>query len=312
MTPLVSILIPAYNAAPWIAQAIDSALAQTHPRCEIIVVDDGSTDATLAIARTREPRGICVITQPNAGAAAARNHALQIARGEFLQYLDADDLLSPGKIAAQIMLLASRMPGTLATCRWGRFEDDPAQARFVDEAVFRDFLPVEYLLLHLREARMMHPAAWLVPRNVSDRGGPWDERLSLNDDGEYFARVVLASEGIAFTPDPSAATYYRSGIAGSLSRRRSTKALASLALSVGLVATRLAAAEDSVRSRQAQADYWQRLAYELYPGDPAASRAAAQRAGELGGSHLRPPFGRRQRLLASLLGWRMVRRLFPS
>jgi glycosyltransferase involved in cell wall biosynthesis len=311
MTPLVSILIPAYNAASWLAQTLDSALAQTHPHCEIIVVDDGSTDSTLAVARSYESREVRVLSQANSGASAARNRALQLARGDFIQYLDADDLLSPEKIAAQLTVLHARAPGILATCRWGRFEDDPARARFVDAVVFRDFAPVDYLLLHTREARMMHPAAWLVPRNVADRAGPWDERLSLNDDGEYFARVVLASAGIVFTPDPAAA-YYRSGIGGSLSQRRSPRALASLALSVELVAAHLAAAEDSDRTRQALADYWQRLVYELYPGDPAASRSAARRVRELGGSRVPPPMGARRRLLARLLGWRLVRRLFPS
>ena len=72
MSPLVSILIPCYNAAPWLAATLDSALAQTHPRTEIIVVDDGSSDHSLAIARTFEPHGVRVVTQPNAGASAAR------------------------------------------------------------------------------------------------------------------------------------------------------------------------------------------------------------------------------------------------
>src|ERR1035437_7664048 len=229
-------------------------LAPTHPHCEIIVVDDGSTDSTLAVARSYESREVRVLSQANSGASAARNRALQLARGDFIQYLDADDLLSPEKIAAQLTVLHARAPGILATCRWGRFEDDPARARFVDAVVFRHFPPVDYLLPHTREARMMHPGAWLVPRNVADRAGPWDERLSLNDDGEYFARVVLASAGIVFTPDPAAA-YYRSGIGGSLSQRRSPRALASLALSVELVAAHLAAAEDSDRTRQALADY---------------------------------------------------------
>lgn len=312
MTPLVSILIPAHNAGRWLAETLESSLAQVHPRCEIIVVEDGSADNTLAVARTFELRGVRVITQANAGAAAARNRALALARGDFIQYLDADDLLSPGKIAAQLQVLATRAARTVATCRWGRFEEDPAQARFADEAVFRDFAPVDYLLLHTREARMMHPSAWLVPREVAQQAGPWDERLSLNDDGEYFARVVLASSGIAFTPDSAAVTYYRSGIASSLSRRRSASALVSLALSVELVAGHLAKAEDTARTRAALADYWQRLVYELYPGNPAASRAAARRVRELGGSQVSPFMGPRQRLLASFIGWRLVRRLFPT
>src|SRR5262245_23729785 len=165
--PTVSIIIPCYNAEPWLAATLESALAQTWPAKEIILVNDGSRDGSLALARRFEARGGRVIDQPNAGASAARNHGLRIARGEFIQFLDADDLLSPGKIAAQVALLAQRPAGTIASCRWGRFTTDPAQTRFVDDAVYRDFTAVDFLVLAGDTGAMMHPSAWLVPRAVA-------------------------------------------------------------------------------------------------------------------------------------------------
>ncbi len=312
MTPLVSILVPAYNAAPWIGETLASALAQTHPRCEIVVVDDGSRDETFARAReiaARHPGRIQVVSQANSGAASARNHALRLARGDFVQYLDADDLLSPRKIERQLARLSAAPAGALATCRWGRFETDPAAARFVDADVFSDFTPVDWLLLHVAECRMMHPAAWLCPRAVIDTAGPWDERLSLNDDGEYFARVVLASSGLVFTPAADSASYYRSGLGGSLSRRRSSAALVSLSRSIELVASHLSAREDSPRVRAALATYWQRLAYELYPDAPRESRRAEAEAVRLGGSALEAPMGGRLRLVSRITGWRLAYRL---
>ena len=311
MDPLISILIPCHNAAPFIAATLESALAQTWPKREIIVVDDGSTDDSLALARRFESRGVQVLDQPNRGASAARNRALQAARGDYFQFLDADDLLSPKKIAAQLAVLATRAPGTLGSCRWGRFTTDPAQAVFAAEAVFRDFSPIEFLQVHTGTGHMMHPGSWLVPRAVAEQAGPWNEKLSLNDDGEYFARVVLASAGIAFAPAP-AASYYRSGLSGSLSQRRSKTALASLALSIELIAQHLTAADNSPRTRQALADYWQRLVYELYPGDLAGSRQAESRAAALGGSRVPPPLGYRQHRLARFIGWRLVYRIFRS
>ena len=155
----------------------------------------------------------------------------------------------------------------------------------------------------------MHPAAWLVPREVADRAGPWDEGLSLNDDGEYFARVALASTGLAYAGSPAAASYYRSSLPGSLSRRRSVRALASLERSVELISTHLLAREDSPRVRAALADYWQRLCYDLYPEARKGSRAAAKRAAQYGGSRLPPPLGRRAALVARILGWRLTYRL---
>ncbi len=307
MSPLVSVLVPCYNAARWLPATLESALAQTHPRIEIIVVDDGSTDDSLAVARTFEPCGVRVVAQPNSGASSARNHALRLAGGDFLQYLDADDLLTPDKIAAQVAVLGRAGPAAIFTCRWGRFTSDPAAAAFVDEAVFRDFTPLDFLLAHTGAAQMMHPAAWLVPRGVADRAGLWDEALSLNDDGEYFARVVLASRGIAFSP--AGASLYRSNLPGSLSRRRSRPALESVFRSVALIAGHLQRAEDSPRVRRALADYWQRLVFEIYPEGPDLCRRAEAAARSFGGSSLRPVSGGREQSVARLFGWKLARRL---
>src|SRR2546423_13130380 len=102
MNPLVSILIPAYNAQEWIGDTIQSALGQTWPATEIIIVDDGSKDQTLAMARRFASKKVTVVTQTNQGAAAARNRAFSMSQGEYIQWLDADDLLAPDKIARQI------------------------------------------------------------------------------------------------------------------------------------------------------------------------------------------------------------------
>ena len=84
MKQLVSILIPAYNAEAWIADTIRSAITQTWPRKEIIVVDDGSTDQTLAVARRFASKEVAVVTQKNQGASAARNHALSLSQGDYI------------------------------------------------------------------------------------------------------------------------------------------------------------------------------------------------------------------------------------
>src|SRR5215831_9736250 len=106
MMPIVSILIPCWNAERWVAQAIESCLAQTWVEKEIIVFDDGSTDNSLEIARQYCPH-IRLETGPHRGANFARNRLLELARGEWLQYLDADDYLQPDKVSGQIKFLAS-------------------------------------------------------------------------------------------------------------------------------------------------------------------------------------------------------------
>jgi glycosyltransferase involved in cell wall biosynthesis len=104
MSPLVSILIPCFNAEHLVAQAIESALAQTWPHKEVIVIDDGSTDGSLDVIRRFDGR-IRFETGPNRGGNAARNRLLELSKGEWLQYLDADDYLRPGKIEKQIEFL---------------------------------------------------------------------------------------------------------------------------------------------------------------------------------------------------------------
>src|SRR5271156_4777543 len=107
LKPLVSILISAYNAQEWIADALESAVAQTWPRKEIILVDDGSTDGTAAVARRFVSRGVTVISTKNGGLSAGQNHAYAHSHGDYLQFLDADDLLAPDKVERQVAALRS-------------------------------------------------------------------------------------------------------------------------------------------------------------------------------------------------------------
>lgn len=306
--PLVSVVIPCYNAARWLAGAIESALAQTWPATEIITVNDGSNDASPAIARGYQPRGVRVVDQANRGAAAARNAGLRAARGQFIQFLDADDLLAPDKIERQMRVLAPGSPDRLAAGAWARFHGDPGAAAFHPYANWRDLAGVEFLQLHYEEGCMMHPAAWLAPRALLDRAGPWDESLTLNDDGEYFARVVLASDGIVFCPD--ARSYYRSGIAASLSGRTDRRSLDSLFRSVDLTTRHLLAADRSPRSLAAAAYAWKWTAFELHPAAPDLSRAAERNSRLLGGSPRPFPAGGRFQIASRFLGWRLAKRLF--
>ncbi len=147
MTPLVSILIPAYNAERWIADTIRSVLAQTWPRTEIIVVDDGSRDQTLSIAGQFASKNVSVVAQDNQGASAARNRALALSQGEFIQWLDADDLLARDKIAKQVEALERcGNDRTLFSSAWGRFYYRIDRASFVPTPLWCDLSPVEWLI----------------------------------------------------------------------------------------------------------------------------------------------------------------------
>ena len=151
-SPLISILIPAYNADVWIADSIRSALDQTWKRKEIIVVNDGSTDRTLAVARRFESKSVHVVNQENQGAAATRNNALQLSQGDYIQYLDADDILAPDKIERQIAVL--RECGNkriLLSSPWVPFYYRTRLARCVESSLWQDLSPVEWLLRKMSE-----------------------------------------------------------------------------------------------------------------------------------------------------------------
>jgi hypothetical protein len=154
---------------------------------------------------------------------------------------------------------------------------------------------------------MMHPAAWLVPRAVAARAGPWNTALSLDDDGEYFTRVVLAAEGVRFCGD--ALVHYRSQVAGSLSGRRSPAAWSSAHEVCRLSTTALLAREGSTRARRACALYWLRFAFAGYPeAGPLVTNAVA-RARALDPAATMPSMGPRFEKIAALLGWRAAKRL---
>lgn len=309
MQPTVSILVPCYNAAPWLAETLESALAQTWEDKEIVLVDDGSTDDSLAIARKFEARGVKVIAQANQGASAARNAAFEASSGEWIQYLDADDLLAPGKIEQQMRFAAEVGQDMILCAKWGRFRKTPEDAVFAHQPLCTDASAVEWIVLKGtgQASYMMHPAAWLVPRQLVGRAGPWDVRLSLDDDGEFFNRAVLASAGVRYCAD--ATSYYRSNLAGSLSGRRSDAAWQSAYLSVRLCVDQLLAAEDSTRTRGACADMYQRLSYTMYPACPGLIRACTASISRLGGSAIRPEGGSRFRLASRIVGWKLAKRL---
>jgi glycosyltransferase involved in cell wall biosynthesis len=215
--PLVSILIPAFNAERWIGDTIRSALSQTWRNKEIIIVDDGSTDNTAAIARSFQGPNLTVVLKRNEGAAATRNHAYRLAKGQYIQWLDADDLLSPSKIERQLNALADPADDRLLlSAAWGYFAYRPHRARFTPTALWANLSPLEWLLYKMEQSLHMQTATWLTSRALAEAAGAWDTRLLSDDDGEYFCRVLLASRGVHFVADSK--VYYRSvAAAGRLS-----------------------------------------------------------------------------------------------
>ncbi len=305
--PLVSILIPAYNAEEWIGETIRSALAQTWSRTEIIVVDDGSSDATLDVARQFEPLGVKVHVQKNQGASAARNKAFSLSHGDYIQWLDADDLLAPDKIAKQMEAVTNGVgPRTLLSSPWAHFMYRPYRAHFKPTALWCDLAPDEWLLRKMSQNIFMQTATWLVSRELTEEAGPWDVRLLGDDDGEYFCRVLLASEGVRFIHD--AKVYYRAFRFDSLSYiGRFPEKIEAHWLSMQLHIEYLRSMDDNPVTRAACLQYLRDSLIYFYPEKPHIVRQASQLAVELGEPLGVPELSWKYSWLEMSLGWVVVK-----
>jgi glycosyltransferase involved in cell wall biosynthesis len=315
MKPLVSILIPAFNAQAWIADAIESAIGQTWPRKEIIVVDDGSTDQTLKVARQFASRVVAVVTQKNQGASAARNHALSLSQGDYFQWLDADDLLSPGKIRKQIEASEEcRDTRTLFSSGWGCFAHRTATARFWPSSLWCDLSPVEWLLRKMGENLHMQTATWLVSRELTEAAGPWDVRLVNDNDGEYFCRVILASNGIRFVPE--ARVFYRRVSPCRVSYiGRSDKKKDARFLSMRLHVKYIRSLEDSDRIRAACINYLQSWLIVFYPERADIVEELEELARGLGGRLEMPRLRWKYAWIKPFFGWgpaKLAERVLPE
>lgn len=304
----VSVLIPAYNAAPYIEQTLASVLAQTWPNLEVIVVDDGSRDDTLAKAQRYASDKVQVVSQPNAGASAARNRAFALATGDYIQYLDADDLLHPNKLKAQLDCLAQHPEARIAASAWGMFYDVPDEQSLRPTVLWQDYHdPVQWLVTAWENGVWMQPSAWLTHRSLIVAAGPWDEQISLHDDGEFFSRVLLQTQHIPFCA--AAKSFYRKGLSDSLSSIRSEKATKSHLAVCESYEKSLLQARNDAHTRLACANNYQRLIYGDYPQYPAVRAVAAARVQALGGSTARPFATPAFRVLNGLIGWRMSKYL---
>ena len=153
---------------------------------------------------------------------------------------------------------------------------------------------------------MYQCALFLIPRPLLTEAGGWDASLSVINDLELFTRLILASDGVCFTP--GARLFYRSGMSGSLSARRSAAAFESSTRSVLRAAGYLLSAEDSPRTRRVAARMIRNIVYRYYPDGPDLVAALEREVARLGGTDLRPQGGAVFRALSRVVGWRRAMR----
>ena len=185
----MTVIIPAYNASAFLSDAVASVLVQTHPEVEVIVVDDGSTDDTAALLaqwQARDPR-IRAVHQHNRGLAAARNAGLNVACGQYVAFLDADDVIHPEKLERQIAYLEAHPHTDLV---YSDYTTADAELRpLTDEYIGTKRMPLREAYIYTNVFPIMAP---LLRRSMVERVGGFDEGLRACEDWDYWVRCERA------------------------------------------------------------------------------------------------------------------------
>ena len=316
--PLVSIIIPVYNSQQFIGPAVLALQEQTYPNLEIIIVDDGSSDGSLEEALHFESFTCKVIKQVNSGAAVARNTGLKHASGDFIQFLDVDDLLSDDKIEKQVKALEEHK-NAVAVCNYINFSNE---SELIDGGkkedqfafIYSSDSPVDFLInlyggMNGR-SHFIQTNSWLVPRSVIDKAGEWRSYRCPDDDGEFFARVLLASEGIIYVP--GVYNYYRrTNSEANLSQKSGKKYLQNTLLTIDLKHSYLNSHSNNRSAiSKAIATQYLNFAVSVYPENKVLSKIAYKRYKSFNVKVLLPKLGGTFiELIKNILGWKTARLL---
>lgn len=305
----VSILIPCFNASRFILATLDSAIQNLESGDDIVLVDDHSNDDSMTKAAEFLERSSIeyqIETNPDKGACAARNHALSLAKGDLIQWLDADDLLGATKVATQRQHL-HQGGKALVVSPYQSFvgkAGDLNENKKCDWAALSQPSPADWLASE-NEA-VLH--CWLGNREVFEAAGPWDTSLQVNQDGEYLVRALAAAEELHL--ETRVYVHYRRGIPGSVSRFTREKA-PSLFQSVHSIHKTALSIENSPRMRQMIANRYQHAIYSAYPHCPEGIREVKMQLASLPKPTIQNPqtISRKSKLFSLIFGWKALSRI---
>jgi glycosyltransferase involved in cell wall biosynthesis len=281
-TPLVSVIIPVFNGASYIREALRSVAEQTYSNLEIVVVDDGSSDSSASIVeQLRDPR-IKLHKQDNQGRCAARNRGLELSSGELLKYLDQDDILDSDSIRSQVDDLSTEGPSVISMGTLKVFDTNVRDS--VDLGFFHRFArcsdPIDFYYTLGEHA--VQTSVWLTPRLLHLKGGYWDTSLQDNpmDDGELFMRILMNATAVKYCS--RSLVYHRRGSANRGSSHTTPMRIVSCFRSLELCTQHLLNRENSPKTREICARMFKHYLYMHFSFDRSLRKSAFKRMKDLG------------------------------
>lgn len=306
--PLVSIIIPLFNSEQYIKETICSLKQNTYPNIEIVVVDDHSTDHSIEVLNSIDCEILHVFSCPSKGAQSARNYGFKKSKGEYVMFMDSDDIISPYKIERQMeSLLNSTDRDVLSFTSMQPFEDTPLRDKCKRRMIDHDYEnPIDMLVEMWDTGEFNVPHSYLMHRSLVEKAGLWNESLIKNQDGEFFSRVISNASFVIYIAGEIA--YWRMH-EGSISHSYSDDRYRSQVISYKLISEIILSHDNSERARLACA---KNLGRWMVAGYPYNKKSLKEAYSLLRGWHqpLTLPFlGRKFALLRMLFGWRLAKRL---
>ena len=280
---------------------------QSYFAIELIIVNDGSTDDSDKIIRTFSDSRVIYIQQNNMGQCVASNNGYKKSSGSLIKFFDVDDIMNPEHIEEQIKALGDNK-NALSSCAWGRFfEGDINTVRFIPEENWKDMEPLKWLKSAMsRKYDMMPVWLWLIPRQVIERAGQWNETLTLNNDFEFSIRLLMHASYVYFAAN--AKIFYRSGRQTSLSSINSEKDYQAAILSSKMGCSYLLEKEDSKDMRLLCANKFSFWLYYIYPNWPNLIKELENEIDLLGGTNRKIDESALMHMLQKLIGWKAAKR----
>ncbi|MEH6535208.1 MAG: glycosyltransferase family 2 protein [Psychroserpens sp.] len=310
---LVSVIIPVYNAMPFFKETMTCVIEQTYSNIEIIIIDDGSTDESLHYLESLSLPNLVVKHNKGKGACAARNYGMELATGDYIQFLDADDLLDKDKLQIQVEALDKNRSG-IGVCSTKHFYDSIDNGKITDHEFLFTTSNTKDFLLNLygsdgKTHNMVGTSAWLTPKALIEKAGPWDETLSKDQDGEFFCRVVAAGTQVIYTPE--VLNYYRKHIKGTnIANQRQKRHLESQLKALYSKSQQFIGLEQTDGYKKAMALQYKIIAINAYPEFKALSKQAIHLSKTFGGSNYLPVLGGKIiEIVKRKMGWRTAKLL---